>query len=250
MLVIKDVCQGGIDKINSNPKKQAKKFDEEKVRKVLENQLKELEELQLSPRKKTIFTKSYRTFTELKVKKLNSDQLEIIDRAESIVDQWKNFEALLYEAELDNNINPKEFAVEARNKRATDQTCCKQVKITKSGTDENFPISHESYFTDFYILQADGANDYNLYRLNGDTTDKSVIKHCLNQLAWVVGKDKDDLDVCKGSFYIPSDENCIENVPTTGWKHTDDPNTPWLDTTLEIKIECYEEPEGMNLFFK
>ena len=71
--------------------------------------------------------KGYRTFTELKLKKLDSNQLEIIERAESFVDHWKNFEALLYDAEFDNNNNPKEFASEARNKRATDQTCCKQV---------------------------------------------------------------------------------------------------------------------------
>ena len=196
----------------------------------------------LSNRKKNMFKESNQVFAKLRMKKINNFQKEVIDRAEELIDQWTNFETLVYEAE--NEIIEKK----KRKKRETDTTCCKQLKVSKSGTDPDFPDGHLEYFEDTFTLQADGANGFNFY--SGEKLDaefkRHVLKHCLNQPAWVFSTTKIEIEECEGSFYFPSDTNCPETLPDADWHYANDVKGAWPVTSLKIKVECYEEPEENN----
>ena len=243
-LVLKDVCNGGYEngKIHTNTRKQNKKREEEKIMKGLSKKETAIEELQLSNRKKHMFKESNQVFAKLRMKKMNNFQKEVIDRAEELIDQWTNFESLVYEAE--NDIIEKK----KRKKRETDTTCCKQLKVSKSGTDPDFPEEHEQYFEDIFTLQAEGANGFNLYKGETDRNGKSrIIRRCRDIKAWMFRTDEINED-CEGSFAIRSDQTCPENFPTTGWIYTttETETTAWPTTSLNIKVECFEEPEENN----
>ena len=243
-LVLKDVCNGGYEngKIHTNTRKQNKKREEEKIMKGLSKKETAIEELQLSNRKKHMFKESNQVFAKLRMKKMNNFQKEVIDRAEELIDQWTNFESLVYEAE--NDIIEKK----KRKKRETDTTCCKQLKVSNSGTDPDFPEEHEQYFEDIFTLQAEGANGFNLYKGETDRNGKSrIIRRCRDIKAWMFRTDEINED-CEGSFAIRSDQTCPENFPTTGWIYTttETETTAWPTTSLNIKVECFEEPEENN----
>ena len=243
-LVLKDVCNGGYEngKIHTNTRKQNKKREEEKIMKGLSKKETAIEELQLSNRKKHMFKESNQVFAKLRMKKMDNFQKEVIDRAEELIDQWTNFETLVYEAE--NDIIEKK----KRKKRETDTTCCKQLKVSNSGTDPDFPEEHEQYFEDIFTLQAEGANGFNLYKGETDRNGKSrIIRRCRDIKAWMFRTDEINED-CEGSFAIRSDQTCPENFPTTGWIYTttETETTAWPTTSLNIKVECFEEPEENN----
>ena len=102
-LVLQDVCNGGYEnaKIHTNTRKQNKLREEEKIMKELKKKENTIEELQLSNRKKNMFKESNQVFAKLRMKKMDNFQKEVIDRAEELIDQWTNFETLVYEAEND-----------------------------------------------------------------------------------------------------------------------------------------------------
>ena len=242
-LVLQDVCNGTYEnaKIHTNTRKQNKLRTEEKMMKELEKKENAIGELPLSTRKKNMFKESHQVFTKLRLKKMNQFQKEVVDRAEELIDQWTNFETLVYEAESEIIEKKK------RKKRETDKSCCKQLKVSRSGNDPNFPPEHLPYFDDIFTLQAEGANGFNFYRGKIQKDGKrNVLKHCLNQPAWVFTNKTTELEKCEGSFYFPSDTTCPETMADTGWHYANDIKGAWPVTTLKIKVECYEEPEENN----
>ena len=191
-----------------------------------------------------MFKENYRIFKDLKLKKLKPNQLEVVNHAEDVIEQWKQFEALIFESEL--NVLKKK-----RKKREISQSCCSQVRITKSGQDTKFPISHEPYFGPIYNLQAESVNNFNFYSSAPDKDGKTrTIKHCKPQTAWMVGSKETAHDSCEGSIYFPSDESCLENLPSLGWNYAVETlahGSDWPLTSLNIKVECVEEVEGKNI---
>lgn len=173
--------------------------------------------------------------------------MEIVKYAEDVIEQWKNYEALIFESEL-------ELLKKKRRKREIKQPCCNQVKITKSGTDPNFPEGINRYFDKIYSLQSEKIKNFNFYAAKSDGDGETeTIKQCPDRKAWVVGIKEEETSpgICEGSLYLPSDETCIENLPTTGWKYadkTEKSGKKWPDTTLNIKVECFDEKDGKKYY--
>ena len=210
----------------------------------------QIEKLQLSKRKKEMFKESHQIFAELRLKSTNDYQKKVTDRAEKVIEEWTNFETLLFETDiLEEEKTNSEDQLFGRKKRETDLSCCKQLKLSKSGTDPDFPEEHEPYFEDIFTLQPEGANGYNLYKGEADREGKSrIIRRCADIKAWMIRTDENLDEDCEGSFAIRSDQTCPENFPTTGWIYTDTDTetTAWPTTSLNIKVECFEEPEENN----
>ena len=244
-VTIKDVCDGKFDiPPQLNSRKQNKKREEQKIVADFRKHENEINHLEISKRKKNLLKENFRVFKDLKLRKLNSEQMEIVKYAEDVIEQWKNYEALIFESEL-------ELLKKKRRKREIKQSCCNQVKIRKSGTDPNFPEAHNSYFDKIYSLQSKKINNFNFYSVKSDGDGvPETIKQCPDRKAWVVGIKEDTTPgICDGSFFIPSDEICIENLPTTGWRYADKrekSGKKWPFTSLNIKVECFDEIEGKN----
>ena len=100
--------------------------------------------------------------------------------------------------------------------------------------------SHKTYFSTTYSLTSERVNGYPYY-----TSDKYGgkyhVKHCL--FAWMFGSEDKDEESCRGSFYVQSDEKCVQNVPSENWKFTLDQSADneWFDVNSPIKVECFEE---------
>ena len=228
-----------------NSRKQNKKREEQKIVADFRKHENEINHLEISKRKKNLLKENFRVFKDLKLRKLNSEQMEIVKYAEDVIEQWKNYEALIFESEL-------ELLKKKRRKREIKQPCCNQVKITKSGTDPNFPEEHNRYFDKIYSLQSEKIDNFNFYFVKSDGETRTI-KQCPKNKAWMVGirEEETSPDICEGSFYFPSDEICIENLPTTGWKYTDKTEKSgkkWFDTSLNIKVECFDEIDGKNKY--
>ena len=190
-----------------------------------------------------MFKENYRIFKNLKLRKLNPNQLEVVNHAEDVIEQWKHFEALIFESEI-KVLNRK------RRKREISQSCCSKIRITKTGNDPNFPENHEPIFDNIFNLQAESVNNFNFYLAPEKDGKTRTIKHCTPQKAWMVGLMETAHDSCEGSFYFPSDDLCIENLPSSGWGYAIETKTgkDWPITSLNIKVECFEELEGKQTY--
>ena len=76
--------------------------EKEKLKKEKEERLTEIEQSQISPRKKNILNNVIDTVYEVKAikKRFSKDQQDILERGEDIIKKWMLYEEELYEEEL------------------------------------------------------------------------------------------------------------------------------------------------------